>query len=184
MVVRSSRHDGGVLWFTGLPSSGKTTLALEVEKDMCYLGYQVVVLDGDQLRSGLNSDLGFTMVDRLENVRRVGEVASLFAEAGFIAICALVSPYRAHRNYARLASKDPFYEIYIKATVETCEQRDVKGLYARARVGEILNFTGVSEPYEPPTYCALTVNTETLSVKMAAGIILQRVEDWFPLKGS
>lgn len=152
-------HRGGVLWFTGLPGAGKSTLAIELERRLFAEGYSVYVLDGDNLRTGLNADLGYSHADRTENIRRVGQVAALFADAGIIAISAFISPYRADRRQARAAAADAFHEVYVKADVETCEQRDPKGLYRRARRGEIPDFTGISAPYEVPESPDFVVDT-------------------------
>jgi len=150
---------GFVLWLTGLPASGKTTLARALEKHLSHLN--VVVLDGDILRRGLSSDLGFLSFDRHEHNRRVAEVASLFADSGFIVICALVSPYRLDRSRAhRIIGADRFHEVYLRASLETCEQRDPKGNYKRARLGEIQEFTGITAPYEIPQAPALVVDTQ------------------------
>jgi bifunctional enzyme CysN/CysC len=158
-------HMGGVIWFTGLSGSGKTTLALELEKRLFMRGYQVTTLDGDNIRSGLNSDLSFTDADRKENMRRVGEVASLFANAGTIVITALISPFKTERDSARVASGgDKFHSVYIKADVKTCKARDVKGLYAKAETGQIENFTGVSSPFEEPENPDLVVDTVNSSI--------------------
>ncbi len=174
-------HKGGVVWFTGLSGSGKTTVALETEKQLFQKGYQVYVLDGDNLRHGLSADLGFQPADREENIRRVGELAALFAEAGFIVICAFISPYCTHRNNARKASGAAFHEIYIKADLETCEARDTKGLYARARAGDIPDFTGISAPYEAPTSCELVVDTNRAAVEESLAQIHTHVRHAFPL---
>jgi len=149
---RTQRHGhvGGVLWFTGLSASGKSTLALALERRLFSEGFNVYVLDGDNMRQGLNSDLGFLPADRVENIRRVGEVAALMADAGMICISAFISPYRADRAVARKAARGKFHEVFIKADLATCEARDPKGLYEKARLGEIADFTGVSAPYEPP----------------------------------
>ena len=141
-----------MLWFTGLSGTGKSTLALALERELFAKGYQVYVLDGDNIRAGLNANLGFSPEDRAENIRRVGEVASLFADAGFIVISSFISPYRSDRERARAAAKDAFHEIYVKASLEACEGRDPKGLYKRARKGEIPEFTGISSPYEAPDH--------------------------------
>ncbi len=160
-VLRNG-HKGGVLWFTGLSGAGKSTLALALEARLFAKGYHVYVLDGDNVRGGLNANLGFSPEDRAENIRRVGEVAGLFADAGFIVISSFISPYRADRERARKAAGDTFHEIYIKASLEVCEQRDPKGLYRRARTGEIPEFTGISSPYEPPESAELVVRTDLL----------------------
>ncbi|HCR85854.1 MAG TPA: adenylyl-sulfate kinase, partial [Alphaproteobacteria bacterium] len=143
-------HKGGVLWFSGLSGSGKSTLAVALQQKLFEKGYQVFVLDGDNIRTGLNSDLGFEPKDRSENIRRVGEVAALFANSGTIVITAFISPYKSDRDKARIASGDHYHSIYIKADVETCKKRDPKGLYKKAIAGEIKQFTGVSDKFEEP----------------------------------
>ncbi len=160
-------HKGAVLWFTGLSGAGKSTLALALEKELFTKGYHVYVLDGDNIRTGLNANLSFSPDDRAENIRRVGEVADLFADAGFIAISSFISPYRADRERARRAAGDRFHEVYVKASLEVCEQRDPKGLYRKARAGEIEDFTGVQSPYEEPENPELVVDTGELSVEEA-----------------
>lgn len=167
-----NRHKGGVLWLTGLSGAGKSTLAIEVERALFNSGYHVYVLDGDNLRHGLNSNLGFSHVDRTENIRRVGEVAALFADAGFVCVSAFISPYRADREGARKAAGDCFHEIYVKADLKTCESRDPKGLYERARRGEIPDFTGISAPYEEPEEPELVVDTARLDVEESVAMIL------------
>ena len=145
---------GGTVWFTGLSGSGKSTVAVEVEESLLRAGRPCYVLDGDNLRHGLNGDLGFSPEDRHENVRRVGEVARLFADAGVIALVPLISPYVVDRDRARAAHAAagvPFVEVYVDTPIELCEQRDPKGLYAKARAGEITGFTGIDDPYEAPT---------------------------------
>lgn len=158
-----NRHRGAVLWFTGLSGAGKSTLAFALEEELFQQGHQVYVLDGDNVRHGLNSDLGFTPNERTENIRRVGEVAALFADAGIICISAFISPYQADRDMARRAAGEHFHEVYIKADVETCERRDPKGLYKKARRGEIADFTGISAPYEPPEKPELVIPTDKLT---------------------
>jgi len=176
-----NRHKGGVLWLTGLSGAGKSTLAIELERALFRAGYHVYVLDGDNLRHGLNSNLGFSHEDRTENIRRVGEVAALFADAGFICISAFISPYRADRAGARNAARNGFHEIYVKADVATCERRDPKGLYERARRGEIPDFTGVSAPYEIPESPELTVDTMAFGVDESVQQVLDYVERKFIL---
>ena len=161
---KANKHKGGIIWFTGLPGSGKSTLAIELESQLFQEGTQVYVLDGDNIRQGLSSDLGFSPTDRTENIRRIGEVGTLFAEAGFIVIAAFISPYRKDRELARQVAGDFFNEIYIKADVTTCEKRDPKGHYQLARTGEIPEFTGVSAPYEEPNNPDLIVDTNNHSV--------------------
>lgn len=143
-------HDGAVLWLTGLSASGKSSLAMALEQALTQLGYACYVLDGDNIRSGLNANLGFSAPDRSENIRRVGEVAALFADAGLICITAFISPYRADRAQARACCKRDFHEIHVAADLAACEARDPKGLYKKARGGEIGDFTGISAPYEIP----------------------------------
>jgi bifunctional enzyme CysN/CysC len=172
-------HTGGIIWMTGLSGSGKSTLALELQQQLFAKGYQVYVLDGDNIRFGLNRDLGFTAADRSENIRRVGEVAALFAQSGTIVITSFISPYREDRRRARLAAPEYFHSVYIKADVSTCEKRDVKGLYKRARSGEIKDFTGVSAPYEAPENPDLTIDTSILSVDESVRLLLQYVEHEF-----
>ena len=175
-------HRGGVLWFTGLSGAGKSTLAMEVEQRLFAKGYHVYVLDGDNVRRGLNANLGFSPEDRTENIRRVGEAAALFADSGIICITAFISPYRVDRDRARASAPGRFHEIYIKADVETCEQRDPKGLYKKARSGEIPQFTGVSAPYEAPEAADLTVDTSVQSVPESVEAIIRYVEGTFTLK--
>lgn len=174
-------HRGGVLWFTGLSGAGKSTIAMALEQELFRRGYHTYVLDGDNVRYGLNANLGFSPEDRAENIRRVGEVAALFADAGMIVITAFISPYRADRQRARDAAKDGFHEIYVAADVETCERRDPKGLYKRARTGEIPEFTGISAPYEAPEAAELTVDTRTLSVEQSLEVLLDYIDRQFTL---
>ncbi len=183
--ITRNGHRGGVLWFTGLSGSGKSTLAIEVEHRLFRKGYQTYVLDGDNVRAGLNANLGFSPDDRAENIRRVGEVAALFSDAGFIVISAFISPYRADRARAREAAEayevGRFHEVYISADLKTCEDRDPKGLYKRARAGEIADFTGVSAPYEPPDAADLEVATEGESIAQSAQHIIDYIERHFVL---
>ncbi len=169
-------HYGAVVWFTGLSGSGKSTLAMHVEKRLFNKGFHVYVLDGDNVRRGLNADLGFSPDDRAENIRRIGEAAALFADAGFIVITAFISPYRSDRDRARQAAGDAFHELYIAADLETCERRDPKGLYKRARAGEIEEFTGVSAPYEPPEKPELVVDTARSDVEGCVDDIVAYIE--------
>jgi bifunctional enzyme CysN/CysC len=183
-VAREARalrngHKGGILWFTGLSGAGKSTLALALEARLFAKGYHVYVLDGDNVRGGLNSNLGFSPEDRAENIRRVGEVAGLFADAGFLVISSFISPYRSDRERARQAAPDAFHEIYIKASLEACEERDPKGLYKRARAGEIPEFTGISSPYEAPESPQLIVRTDLLGVEESLSELAAYVERAF-----
>ena len=175
----NNKHTGGVLWFTGLPGSGKSTLAYALERHLFEKDYQAFVLDGDNVRSGLNEDLGFSREGREENLRRVGEVANLFATAGFVVISALISPYKAVRARARAASTMPFHEVYISASLEVCEARDPKGHYARARAGDLPDFTGVSSPYEPPEAPNLSVPSGTESVDACVALLEDYVDRHF-----
>jgi adenylyl-sulfate kinase len=162
------RQKGAVVWLTGLPASGKSTVSMELERRLFDAGVVVYTLDGDNVRGGLNSNLGFSHEDRTENIRRVGEVAALFADAGIVCVTAFISPYRADRAMARTAVKrGAFYEVYVRASLETCEQRDPKGLYARARRGELKDMTGVGAPYEPPESADLVLDTESRSVEQS-----------------
>ncbi len=172
-------HQGGVLWFTGLSGSGKSTLAMELQQRLFAKGYHVYVLDGDNVRSGLNKDLGFSATDRTENIRRVGEVAALFASAGVIVITSFISPYREDRRRARAAAADYFNQIYIKADVKTCKTRDPKGLYKKAIAGEIKEFTGISAPYEEPENPDLIVDTAILSVDESIALLMEYVQKQF-----
>ena len=163
--AQRNRHPGCVVWLTGLSASGKSTIATELERDLFQRGQQVYVLDGDNVRHGLCSDLGFSPEARKENIRRVGEMAKLFADAGIICITAFISPYRSDRELARrIAPPGKFIEVYINAPLAVCEQRDPKGLYAKARSGELKNFTGISAPYEPPLQAEVELPTDQLNV--------------------
>jgi bifunctional enzyme CysN/CysC len=174
-------HRGGVLWLTGLSGAGKSTIAMALEQELFRRGYHAYVLDGDNVRYGLNANLGFSPDDRAENIRRVGEVAALFADAGMIVVTAFISPYRADRQRARDAAKGNFHEIYIAADIATCEQRDPKGLYKKARSGEIPEFTGISAPYEEPEAAELVVDTRDLSVEKSLDSILEYIDRHFSI---
>jgi bifunctional enzyme CysN/CysC len=174
-------HSGCVIWLTGLSGSGKSTIAVELEREFFNGGRQTCILDGDNIRHGLCSDLGFSPKDRMENIRRIGEVARLFADTGVICITAFISPYRADRDLARkIVPAGKFIEIYLNAPLEVCEQRDPKGLYARARAGEIKDFTGISAPYEPPLKPEIELPTNTLSIDECVAIILGRLNQLLP----
>ena len=157
---------GFTLWFTGLSRSGKSTLATELENRLYERGYGTFVLDGDNIRHGLNRDLGFSPEDREENIRRIGEVAHLFSQAGIINMTAFISPYRADRKKARdLANEGEFIEIFCRCSVEACEKRDQKGLYEKARAGEVPEFTGISAPYEEPENPEIAVDTDKETIR-------------------
>jgi bifunctional enzyme CysN/CysC len=169
-----------VLWFTGLSGSGKSTIANEVEKTLNLMNRHTFLLDGDNIRHGLNKDLGFTDADRIENIRRIGEVARLMADAGLIVLTAFISPFRAERRMVRDMLPDgEFVEIFVDTPLEVAEKRDVKGLYAKAREGKLKNFTGIDSPYEPPENPDIVVNTVEMSPAQAAEHIIRRIT---PLK--
>ncbi|MCB2217369.1 adenylyl-sulfate kinase [Desulfofustis glycolicus] len=170
---RLLNQKGVVLWFTGLSASGKSTLALSVEERLFEMGHLTSVLDGDNIRHGLNKNLGFSPEDREENIRRIGEVSKLFADAGVITMTAFISPYRADRDKAReRLSEGRFIEIYMQVPLHIAEQRDPKGLYEKARKGEIKEFTGISAPYEEPLKPELIVDTGKLNVKESTDLVL------------
>jgi adenylylsulfate kinase len=168
-------HVGAIVWLTGLPASGKTTLAYGAADILRTTGYSVYVLDGDGLRTGLNADLGFSEADRAESVRRAGEVASLFAEAGWLCLVALVSPYEERRRAARMRARRPFHEVYVATPLSVCERRDPKGMYERARRGEIPDFTGVTAPYEPPTHPELVIDTSLLAPEASIHLLVDYI---------
>ena len=173
---RLNGHKAVVLWFTGLSGSGKSTLAHAVEQALYDKGCRTIVLDGDNIRHGLNKNLGFSPEDREENIRRIGEVAKLFTQAGVIALTAFISPYRADRDKAReLLNDGEFVEVYLKCAVDVCESRDVKGLYKKARAGQLKNFTGIDSPYEVPLHPELRIDTTQLSVEQAAETIVRKL---------
>lgn len=177
-----SRHDkeqllgqkGVMLWFIGLSGSGKSTVAIALERELQKRGLLCRILDGDNIRTGINANLGFSADDRRENIRRVAEVAKLFVDTGIITIAAFVSPTEDLRNLAQhIIGKDDFKEIFISTPIEECERRDVKGLYARARRGEVKNFTGISAPFEAPQHPALSLDTSKLSLEESVAQLLQ-----------
>jgi bifunctional enzyme CysN/CysC len=174
-------HRSGILWFTGRPSAGKSTLAVLLERELTGKGMHAFVLDGDNIRHGLGSDLGFSKQDRTENIRRVGEVSKLFAEAGTIVITSFISPYRDDRDWIRASANGDFHEIYIHAPIEVCEDRDPKGLYKKARRGQIADFTGISAPYEPPLAPELMIDTQLHSVDECLAMLVDYVGREFRL---
>ena len=184
--VRAQRngHRGGVFWFTGLSGSGKSTTAMAVEKALFEKGYRTYVLDGDNVRHGLNADLGFSPDDRAENIRRIGEVAALMADAGLVVVTAFISPYLADREKARKAAPERFHEIFVKADLATCEGRDPKGLYKKARAGEIEEFTGIDSPYEAPENPELVVDTQNYDVEKCVEQVVDYIEHQIGLKSS
>lgn len=166
-------HRSFVLWFTGLSGSGKSTLAHAVEEQLYQLGCLTFVFDGDNVRHGLCSDLGFGEADRRENIRRIGEMSKLFVEAGVIAMTAFISPFRAERDRVRqLFQPGEFIEVFCSCSLETCEQRDVKGLYAKARAGLIPNYTGISSPYEAPEQAEIVVDTDHQELEQSIEVVL------------
>jgi bifunctional enzyme CysN/CysC len=178
-ITRTTRearngHPGMVIWLTGLSGAGKSTIATELERQLFVTGRQVYLLDGDNLRHGLNAGLGFSSADRTENIRRAGEVAKLLAETGQIVITAFISPFTADRDRVRsMMQPGRFHEVYINAPVEVCKARDPKGLYARAERGEIKEFTGISSPYEPPTNPEVELRTDKLTAEQAVEQLLE-----------
>ena len=178
--AKRNGHRGVVIWLTGLSGSGKSTIAVETQAKLFEMGCQVYILDGDNIRHGLNKDLGFSPEDREENIRRIGEVAKLFADAGMIVLTSFISPYRKDRDRARsLLNPGDFIEIYVNAPLDVCEDRDPKGLYKKARAGEIPEFTGISAPYEPPLEPELEIRTDALSVEESA----EKIIDYLKEKG-
>ena len=167
---------GKVVWLTGLSGSAKTTIALQLEKELYKLGFLVQILDGDNIRAGINNNLSFSEGDRTENIRRIAEVSKLFLNCGVITINCFVSPTIKMRQIAeKIIGKENYYEIFINADLETCEKRDVKGLYKKARNGEIKNFTGIDSQYEKPNNPSLEINTSQLSIEESIEIILKNV---------
>src|SRR5207253_4693532 len=176
-AVRSG-HRGAVIWFTGLSGAGKSTIAQALERELFHRAMHTYVLDGDNIRHGLNSNLGFSPEDRVENIRRVSEVAKLMADSGVVAITAFISPYRMDRRRAReiaLSGKAEFVEVFVDAPLEVCEARDPKQLYKKARAGEIREFTGIDAPYEPPEDPEIVVRTDRQSVEESIATILEQL---------
>lgn len=168
---------GVLIWFTGLSGSGKSTIAIALERALHRRGILCRILDGDNIRYGINKNLGFSEVDRYENVRRIAEIAKLFVDTGIVTIAAFISPTEKIRAVAQqIVGIDNFKEVYISTPIEECEKRDIKGLYAKARRGDIKNFTGITSPYEPPKNPALTIDTTQMSVEEAVGSVLRIVE--------
>ncbi len=168
---------GAVIWLTGLSGSGKSTLAYALERRLTELGRLTFALDGDNVRMGLCKDLGFTPEDRNENIRRIGEIAALFAEAGLLVLTSFISPYRKDRIAAKATSDADFVEVYLDVSVDVCEKRDPKGLYKKARSGELKNFTGVSAPYEEPANPDVRVNTDTRTVDECVDKIVAHLQE-------
>lgn len=176
--VQTKGHKSLVIWFTGLSGSGKSSLANALEVLLIEKGFHTYILDGDNVRKGLNSDLTFTPEDRKENIRRIGEVANLMIDAGLIVLSAFVSPYRADRQRVKqIVGKNNFIEVYVNTSIEECERRDVKGLYAKARNGEILDFTGISAPYEVPLQPDVKIDTTKESITQSIQTIFEALEN-------
>jgi adenylylsulfate kinase len=173
------KQKGATLWFTGLSGSGKSTIAFTLEHALVQRGRLAYVLDGDNIRHGLNKNLGFSAADREENIRRIGEVAKLFADCGVLTMTSFISPYRADRDRVRALhaeGKLPFLEIYVATPIATCEQRDPKGLYKKARAGQLKNFTGIDDPYEAPLNPEVTLDATTTSPQQAAALLIEYLE--------
>ncbi len=181
MLARKDKEEllnqhSAMIWFTGLSGSGKSTIAIALERELHKRGLLCRILDGDNIRSGINNNLGFTEADRIENIRRIAEVSKLFVDAGIITIAAFISPSNDIREMAAgIIGKDDFLEVYVSTPIEECERRDVKGLYAKARRGEIKNFTGVSAPFEAPVHPALTLDTSVLSLEESVNKLLELI---------
>jgi adenylylsulfate kinase len=174
------KQRGATLWFTGLSGSGKSTVAFTLEHALVQMGHLAYVLDGDNIRHGMNKNLGFSAADREENIRRIGEVAKLFADAGLLVMTSFISPYRKDRDTVRAlhdAAKLPFIEVHVATPIETCETRDPKGLYKKARAGELKNFTGIDDPYEAPTKPELTLDATNTSPQEATVQLLNYLKD-------
>jgi adenylyl-sulfate kinase len=168
-------HKAICVWFTGLSGSGKSTLASHLEEELHKRGHKTYVLDGDNVRNGLSKDLTFTEKDRDENLRRIGEVAKLMCDAGIIVIAAFVSPFIHERTMLRNIIGDLYNEVFVDTPLEICEQRDIKGLYKKARRGEIANFTGIGSPYEPPLTAEIRVETKNLSINQSVSLVLENI---------
>ena len=172
---RLDGHKGHVLWFTGLSGSGKSTVASAVERELHQQGIRTFILDGDNVRTGLNSDLNFSAESREENIRRIAHVSALMKDAGLVVLSAFVSPYQKDRDFVRACANGDFSEVFVSTPLEVCEQRDVKGLYAKARAGEISNFTGISAPFEASVNPELDVPTHQLSIEEATARVVNYI---------
>jgi adenylylsulfate kinase len=174
---RLNNHNSFLIWFTGLSGSGKSTIANALEQKLHAKGIYTYSLDGDNIRKGINNDLSFSPEDRTENIRRIAEIANLMLDAGIVVLSAFVSPYKKDRNNIRnVVGNVNFVEVFINTSVKECERRDVKGLYKKARAGEIANFTGISAPYEAPDNPEITINTEEMSIEEAVILIYNRIK--------
>ena len=176
--VALMKQKGLTVWLTGLSGSGKSTIAVELEHALLENGHQAYILDGDNIRHGLNKNLGFSPEDRSENIRRIGEVAKLFTDSNIITVTAFISPYRADRDNARRLQKPgEFIEVYVKCPIEVCEERDTKGLYKKARAGEVKEFTGISAPYEEPENAEMIIDTSEMNLEQSVRAILEYLEE-------
>lgn len=174
---RLLKQKAQLIWFTGLSGSGKSTLAVRLEAHLHASGFKTYLLDGDNIRSGLNRDLSFTDEGRVENIRRIGEVSRLFLDAGIIVLSAFISPFQADRDQVRkIVGPEHYFEVFVNAPIEVCEQRDVKGLYKKARAGEVSNFTGINSPYEVPRHPDITINTHEQSIEQSIDALAALVE--------
>lgn len=172
------KHKSVCLWFTGLSGSGKSSIASCVEEKLFASGIHTYFLDGDNIRQGLNNDLGFSANDRKENIRRIGEVAKLFVDAGTVVLASFISPYQVDRDLVRqLFQKEDFLEVYVKCSIEVCEKRDPKGLYKKVRSGEITNFTGISAPYEEPEYPEIILSTDAFSLNENVKMVMTYLDN-------
>lgn len=182
MLTRNDKESllgqrGMMIWFTGLSGSGKSTIAIALERELQQRGLLCRILDGDNIRSGINNNLGFSPEDRVENIRRIAEVGRLFVDTGIITLAAFISPTNdLRRMAARIIGEDDFMEVYVSTPLEECERRDVKGLYAKARRGEIKEFTGISAPFEAPEHPALTLDTSKLSLEESVRLLVDMIE--------
>ena len=175
--VKLLNQKGVTIWLTGLSGSGKSTIAVELEHALIENRHQAYILDGDNIRHGLNKNLGFSPEDRTENIRRIGEVAKLLTDANIITIAAFVSPYREDRDSVRKLLDDEFIEVYVECPLDVCEERDTKGLYKKARAGEVKDFTGISAPYEEPLNPELTIDSSKLTVEESTRAVLNYLEE-------
>ena len=174
---KRNKHRGIALWFTGLSGSGKSTLANALHKKLFDEGMSSLVLDGDNTRLGINKDLTFSNEDRIENIRRVAEITKLFVQTGHVVITAFISPFKANRTAAKeIISDNDFVEVFIDSSIEKCEERDVKGLYRKARLGEIIDFTGISSPYETPEKPKIHINTNDFSISESAELLFKQLK--------
>lgn len=172
-----------LIWFTGLSGSGKSTLAVQLESLLFEKGYKTYLLDGDTIRTGLNNDLGFSEEDRIENIRRIAEVARIMLDSGVILLAAFISPFQANRDTVkRIVGAENYFEVFVDAPLEVCEKRDVKGLYKKARTGELKNFTGISSPYEIPENPDVRIRTDEYDLDEAIKLIMNAVEDRIKMK--